>query len=97
MDEPLVGIDATSEKEIMEILSTMKNEGKSIFIVHHDLQSSVDYFDWVIFINRQIIACGEITSTFTLQNLQNTYGGALSILTQINQLVTTTQNSTQSI
>lgn len=97
MDEPLAGIDATSEKEIMEILISMKNDGKSIFIVHHDLQSSVNFFDWVIFINRKIIACGEINSTFNLENLQNTYGDALSILTQINQLVPFTQNSKSSV
>lgn len=91
-DEPLVGIDATSEKEIMEILNQMKMEGKSIFVVHHDLQSSVEYFDWVIFINRKIVASGPISSVFSLQNLQNTYGEAFSVLSKINQLVNNSQN-----
>lgn len=91
-DEPLVGIDATSEKEIMEILNQMKMEGKSIFVVHHDLQSSVEYFDWVIFINRKIVASGPISSVFSLQNLQNTYGEAFSVLSKINQLVNKSQN-----
>ena len=88
----MVGIDATSEKEIMEILNQMKMEGKSIFVVHHDLQSSVEYFDWVIFINRKIVASGPISSVFSLQNLQNTYGEAFSVLSKINQLVNNSQN-----
>jgi manganese/zinc/iron transport system ATP- binding protein len=92
-DEPLVGIDATSEREIMEILTNLKNEGKSIFVVHHDLQSSIDYFDWVIFINRKIVASGPISEVFNLNNLQNTYGEAFSVLTKINQLVNNSPNS----
>lgn len=83
MDEPFAGIDITSEKAIMDILLTMQKEGKSIFVVHHDLQSAMDYFDWVIFINNRLIKSGSIESTFNIENLEKTYGGKLSMLSQI--------------
>jgi len=91
MDEPFAGIDAASEQHIMQILLQMQKEGKSIFVVHHDLQSAIDYFDWIILINTRVIASGPIESTFTTEKLSETYGGKLTLLAKIGQLVKSKQ------
>ena len=86
MDEPFSGVDMASEKAIVEILLELKKEGKTIFVVHHDLQSAMDYFDWMILINKRIVASGPIKEVFTTDILQKTYGGNLSVLEQIGQI-----------
>ena len=75
-----------SEKAIVEILLELKKEGKTIFVVHHYLQSAMDYFDWMILINKRIVASGPIKEVFTTDILQKTYGGNLSVLEQIGQI-----------
>ena len=87
MDEPFAGVDAASEKQIVQILLELKKEGKSIFVVHHDLQSAIDYFDWMILINTRLISCGKTEHAFTIENLKQTYGGKLTVLSQLAQLL----------
>lgn len=77
LDEPFAGVDIATEKMIIEILKRLRDEGKSIFVVHHDLQTVEDYFDYTVLLNETIIAAGSIESTFTEENLQKTYGGRL--------------------
>jgi len=86
MDEPFAGVDMASEKAIVDILVELQKEGKTIFVVHHDLQSAMDYFDWMILINKRIVASGPTKDVFTTEILQNTYGGNLSMLDQIGQV-----------
>ncbi len=86
MDEPFAGVDMASEKAIVDILVELQKEGKTIFVVHHDLQSAMDYFDWMILINKRIVASGPTKEVFTTDILQNTYGGNLSMLDQIGQV-----------
>lgn len=83
MDEPFAGVDAASEKQIMAILLEMQKQGKSIFVVHHDLHSANNYFDWIVLLNVSIIANGAIKETFTQENLQKAYLGKLSINKQL--------------
>lgn len=75
MDEPFAGVDATTEKAIINILKELKNNGKTVLVVHHDLQTVEDYFDQVLFINRTIVAQGETKKIFTTENISKTYGG----------------------
>ena len=49
MDEPFQGVDATTEKDIIKILKTLREKGKTVIVVHHDLQTVPEYFDWVTF------------------------------------------------
>lgn len=77
MDEPLAGVDAATERAIMSILKALKNEGKTVMVVHHDLQTVEDYFDHVLFLNQTVVAHGETTSTFSMENISNAYGGAV--------------------
>lgn len=80
MDEPFVGVDAATERAIIDILNELKNNGKTVLVVHHDLQTVKDYFDHVILLNIEVIASGPTEETFTIENLHRTYGGKLAFL-----------------
>ena len=73
MDEPLNGVDVTTEKTILSILENLRKEGKTIVMVHHELQTVDKYFDWVVMVNRNLIANGPIKEVFTKTNLDRTY------------------------
>ncbi|RAV99630.1 metal ABC transporter ATP-binding protein [Pseudochryseolinea flava] len=87
MDEPFAGVDAATEKAIIELLRNMTQANKTVIVVHHDLQSVPQYFDWVILLNTRLIACGPTASTFTQSNLQETYGGKLTLLSDVGDLI----------
>jgi manganese/zinc/iron transport system ATP- binding protein len=80
MDEPFVGVDAATEKAIISLLNELKTQGKTVLVVHHDLATVKEYFDWVMLLNERIIAFGPTEETFTTDKLQQTYGGRLTIL-----------------
>ena len=77
LDEPFVGIDSVSEEIIMETLRQLRKAGKTILIVHHDLSKVVAYFDQVLLLNKKVVAFGSTESTFTKENMQQTYGSQL--------------------
>ena len=87
MDEPFAGVDAATEKAILEILQTITSAGKSVMVVHHDLQSVRDYFDWVVLLNQRLTGCGPTDDVFNEELLQDTYGGKLSILSKVGNLM----------
>ncbi|MGG3799999.1 metal ABC transporter ATP-binding protein [Metabacillus fastidiosus] len=80
MDEPFVGVDAATEKAIIALLNELKARGKTVLVVHHDLQTVDEYFDWVLLLNLRKIAFGPTKETFTIENLQKAYGGKLTFL-----------------
>ena len=80
MDEPFSGVDAATEVSIVALLRTLREGGKTVLVVHHDLQTVREYFDFVILLNMRLIACGPTDATFTTENLQATYGGRLTLL-----------------
>ncbi|MDR6226370.1 metal ABC transporter ATP-binding protein [Desmospora profundinema] len=80
MDEPFVGVDAATEKAIIQILNDLKAQKKTVLVVHHDLQTVQEYFDWLILLNMRQIAVGPSNQVFTAENLQKAYGGRLSVL-----------------
>lgn len=79
LDEPFAGVDAATERAIIDVLKLLKSEGKAVVAVHHDLSTVRDYFDSVFLINVRRIAEGPVDTTFTPQNLQATYGGRLAL------------------
>ena len=87
MDEPFAGIDATTEKTIFDLLIKMRAEGKTILVVHHDLQSAYLYFDWIILLNTQLIASGPKEEIFVPEYLQKTYGGKIDLLTKVGEML----------
>ncbi len=80
MDEPFAAVDAATEKAIVQILQEMKEAGKTALVIHHDLQTVPEYFDYVILLNMRVIDHGLTADVFTPENLQKTYGGRLTLL-----------------
>jgi len=81
MDEPFQGVDATTERAIVDLLKEMRGRGKTVAVVHHDLQTVPEYFDWVTLLNVRCVACGPVERVFTERNLRLAYGGRVSYLT----------------
>jgi manganese/zinc/iron transport system ATP- binding protein len=84
-DEPFAGVDAATEATIIDVLHDLRDQGKTIICVHHDLATVKHYFDDVLLMNRHKIAHGSVETTFTLDYLQATYEGRLAN-THIDQL-----------
>lgn len=80
MDEPFAGVDATTERAIIAILQRLRDAGKTVLVVHHDLQTAPEYFDYLILLNVRVIASGGMHRTFTSENLQKAYGGKIAFL-----------------
>ena len=80
MDEPFQGVDATTERAIVLLLQQFREEGKTVVVVHHDLQTVSDYFDWVTLLNVRRIASGPVNTIFNESNLRQTYGGRIGFL-----------------
>ncbi|HMP03624.1 MAG TPA: metal ABC transporter ATP-binding protein [Gemmatales bacterium] len=82
MDEPFAGVDATTERTIVELLRQLRDQGRTVVAVHHDLQTVPEYFDWVVLLNLRLVAAGPVEEVFNTENLHSTYGGQLKILSQ---------------
>lgn len=87
MDEPFAGVDAATEKTIIQLLKSMTLAGDTVIVVHHDLQTVSQYFDWVILLNTRLIGCGPTENIFTSDNLRETYGGKLTVLSDLGELL----------
>jgi manganese/zinc/iron transport system ATP- binding protein len=80
MDEPFAGVDAATEQAIVGTLRRLRQEGRTVICVHHDLQTVADYFDHVLLLNMRVVAAGTVAQAFTAANLKKTYGGRLALL-----------------
>lgn len=87
MDEPFSGVDAATEKAIIVLLSEMSARGNTVVVVHHDLQSVTQYFDWLILLNMRLVASGPTEEVFNTELLQETYGGKLTLLSDVGDLI----------
>ena len=85
MDEPFAGVDASTEKAIVNLLQDLRAAGKTVLVVHHDLQTVTEYFDHLIMINTRLVAAGPTREVFNAGNLHTTYGGRLTLLDQAAQ------------
>ncbi len=85
MDEPFAAVDASTEKAIVDLLRDLKTRGKTVVVIHHDLQTVPEYFDYAVLLNMRVVAAGPIESTFTTENLQKTYGGRLTLLDEVSE------------
>ena len=83
LDEPFVGVDIPTEEKIIEVLRKLSEAGKTLMVVHHDLQAVPDYFDHVILLNQRLVAYGPTQEVFTPEILRQTFGGQLALLQQI--------------
>ena len=80
MDEPMAGVDAATEHIIFDLLKTLRDAGRTIVVVHHDLRTVAEHFNEVVLLNVRVVASGPVATTFIPEKLQATYGGRLSIL-----------------
>lgn len=83
MDEPFAGVDAATERAIVELLRELRSQGKTALVVHHDLQTVAEYFDEVLLLNMRLVASGPVEVAFTQEKLRETYGGKLALLDQV--------------
>jgi manganese/zinc/iron transport system ATP- binding protein len=80
LDEPFQGVDAKTEKAVIDILKILRSEGKTVLVVHHDLQTVHEYFDWVALLNTQLITYGAVQDVFTPENLTKAYRSTGTLL-----------------
>ena len=85
MDEPFQGVDAVTERSIIELLRELRSAGKTVVVVHHDLQTVPEYFDSVLLMNVRRIASGPVSEVFTEENLRTTYGGRIGFVNLVAQ------------
>lgn len=86
MDEPFAGIDAASETVIVDLLKQLQSQGKTIFVVHHDLNTVESYFDWAILLNMRLIAAGPVVEVFNADTLNTTYGKNYALFDEVVKL-----------
>lgn len=80
LDEPMAGVDATTERAIIDILRRLRDDGKTVIVVHHDLQTVRSYFDWLLLLNVRVIASGNTDDVFDINHLRQAYGGQIALL-----------------
>lgn len=80
MDEPFVGIDIHSEEIIINILKELRDQGKTLFVIHHDLTKVEDYFDELILVNKELVAAGAVSDVFTPELMERTFNAPLTVL-----------------
>jgi manganese/zinc/iron transport system ATP- binding protein len=85
MDEPFAGVDAATEQAIVTVLRELRDQGRTLLVVHHDLPTARQYFDRLLLLNMNVIAFGRTEDVFTAELLQKTYGGKLTLLTEVAQ------------
>ena len=73
LDEPFQGVDIPTEETILSLFQELRNQGKTVIAIHHDLGMVQKYFDWVLMLNVQKIVSGEVSKVFTKENLEKTY------------------------
>lgn len=83
LDEPFAWVDASTEQSIMDLLVRMKRAGKTVVVVHHDLQTARHYFDWLVLLNTSLVASGPSEQVFTDELLRSTYSGKLTVLSRV--------------
>lgn len=83
MDEPFVGVDAATEQAIINLLKSMRDAGKTLLVVHHDLHTAQDYFEHMVLLNTRLVAEGPTSEVFTQEILTETYGGTLTTLSKV--------------
>lgn len=80
LDEPMAGVDATTEQVVVGLLRALRDRGKTLIVVHHDLNTVRDYFDWLILLNVRVLAQGRVDKVYTAENLERAYGGQIALL-----------------
>lgn len=95
MDEPFAAVDAATERAIITLLQDLRDRGKTCLVVHHDLATVSQYFDWLILLNMRVVEAGPTETVFHKENLQKTYGGKLTLLEEAGEALRKIGNPSQ--
>jgi manganese/zinc/iron transport system ATP- binding protein len=87
MDEPFFGVDAATESAFVTLLHELLVKGKTLLVVHHDLPTAREYFDMLLLLNMRVVAFGPTVEVYRNDLLQTTYGGRLTILSEVAEAV----------
>lgn len=87
MDEPFAGVDMSTETAIFQLLQEMTAAGKTVIVVHHDIHSAMNFFDWLIMLNLHLVASGPKELVMNEELLRKTYGGKLNLLTRVTDMI----------
>lgn len=83
LDEPFSAVDAATEAVLVQVFKKLKDKGKTLLVIHHDLQTIESIFDWVILLNTRVILYGDVATVFTHENICKTYGKKEEIFTEM--------------
>jgi len=87
LDEPFAGVDIATEKAIVALLKELSAKGKTVLVVHHDIQTVKEYFDWCVLLNVRLVASGALKKTFVKKNLDEAYGGRLQAIDWVGKML----------
>jgi manganese/zinc/iron transport system ATP- binding protein len=86
MDEPFAGIDITTEQIVIELFRKLASNGKTVFVIHHDLNTVENYFDWLVMLNTRLVASGKVATTFNNDNIRKCFGKNYLLFDEAEQL-----------
>jgi len=86
-DEPLAGVDVRSQERIFQVLAAVRDEGKLVVVVHHDLRTAEEWFDRVALVDMRLVAAGPTAEVLTPDNLRRTYAGRVELLEELGRAV----------
>jgi manganese/zinc/iron transport system ATP- binding protein len=87
LDEPLAGVDVRSQEQIFRVLAEVRDEGRLVVVVHHDLRTAAEWFDRVALVDMRLVAAGPTAEVLTPDNLRRTYAGRIELLEELGQAV----------
>ena len=83
LDEPFAGVDAATERAILDVLEDLKNSGKTVVVVHHDLATAAEYFDLLVLLKQRLFGFGPPTSVLNPELLSDVYEGNLRVFAEL--------------
>jgi ABC-type Mn2+/Zn2+ transport system ATPase subunit len=83
LDEPFAGVDAATERAILDVLEQAKSAGKTLVVVHHDLTTAGEYFDQLILIKQRLYAYGPPRVVLSEDLLSEVYEGRLRVFSDL--------------
>jgi manganese/zinc/iron transport system ATP- binding protein len=87
LDEPMAGVDAKSQELIFGVLSELRDAGRLVVVVHHDLRTAAQWFDRVALVDMRLVASGPTAAVLTPENLERTYAARLDVLDELGRAV----------
>ena len=85
LDEPFAGVDAATERAILDVLQKTKSEGKTVVVVHHDLATAAEYFDQLVLLKQRLFGFGPPSVVLNPELLCDVYEGNLRVFAELSK------------